>query len=318
MRVQKFESFITEDNVNIFNNIYKSILESNRLSNEEKELLINSLPINEGFISDFKEALVKAKDKAKDKAKQVIDKVIDWADSGVEFIKKIINYLKEKITEMFNNVSDMKANLLKNEKFVNIVTKAKKTNIDELLSELKVLAKVATFYTKDFVTKLLSKLSEVLSNVIGKSDEKLTENMFVTLGKITEGISVDALNSIQHMLNVPGVERVIDKIEHMPPFSYLHSIKNYGEAGIKFLVSQLSALTKFLGGPEFEIPVIASLLAIGIEYNIKSMANNAILLTGVGIVFPPAKIVLGGVVTIASFLAAYSVIKTLVGEDTHH
>jgi len=333
-KIKYFNSFGYDD-IAISNMIIRTLL-------EREEFKIIELPINEGIVSDLKTALKKIQKTAKDTTKVAIDKVLTWTDSAKDIVQNIINYIKEKVTVLFNKVGNLKQELIKNENFKNTV---KKTNITDLREEINQLKDVISFYSTRFIDKLLTKIAEILSKNIVDVSESLnlisenyeygdkvtisgeTYKVIKQLGR--RGVVVEDKTGKAKYVNIKeiksvklnegflpqSIEKVIHKIEHLPPFNWLHNIKMGAEKGINYGVEQLSNLTKSLGGPEFEIPVTSALLAIAIEYNIKGLTKAGILMTGVGSIFPPIAITVYGVAYIATFLAAYGAINTIIGED---
>ena len=82
------------------------------------------------------------------------------------------------------------------------------------------------------------------------------------------------------------------------------------EKGISFLIQSLSDLTVALGGPAFKIPVIALILAIGVEYMVKSTTGHWLL----ELVGPtPLGTAVKGIKIVASFIASIVIIDSVVG-----
>ena len=82
------------------------------------------------------------------------------------------------------------------------------------------------------------------------------------------------------------------------------------EKGINFLIKALSDLTVALGGPAFEIPVIALILAVGVEFMVKSGTGHWLL----ELVGPtPLGTAIKGIKIVASFIASIVIIDGIVG-----
>lgn len=78
-------------------------------------------------------------------------------------------------------------------------------------------------------------------------------------------------------LNENIIGDLIHKIEKIPPFSYLEKVKEFGEGSANLIISFLSEITAKLGGPKFVLPVIASLIGVALEYNIKGLAKHNLI-----------------------------------------
>jgi hypothetical protein len=109
------------------------------------------------------------------------------------------------------------------------------------------------------------------------------------------------------------ISSLIHGIEKVPPFSWLGKVKEMAEKGVNNIVAALSYFTQQLGGPKFEIPVIASLLAIAFEYNVKGLAKHG-LLEVIGLATLPAiAILIKTIAYVATFIAVILVIDDVCG-----
>jgi hypothetical protein len=108
---------------------------------------------------------------------------------------------------------------------------------------------------------------------------------------------------------------MLDKLVHglnsIPPFSWIDKLQKIGEKGANFIIKQLAFITEKLGGPYFDLPIIAVLLGIAFEYNMKGLAKSGLLdvvgMFSVPFVAPVIKMV--GFV--ATMIAAYELIVAI-------
>jgi hypothetical protein len=83
------------------------------------------------------------------------------------------------------------------------------------------------------------------------------------------------------------------------------------EKGVNNVVAALSYFTQQIGGPKFSIPVIASLIGIAFEYNVKGLVKSG-LLDVIGLATIPVIAILIKIIAyVATFTAAILVIDDI-------
>ena len=141
-----------------------------------------------------------------------------------------------------------------------------------------------------------------------------------------EGVAAESvLFSSDLKLNENIVGDFIHKIEAIPPFSWLHKVKEMGEAGANAIIAVLSEVTAKLGGPKFVLPVIASLLGLALEYNIKGLAKSGLVDTAAYFTVPFLIPVIKFIGWVATFIAVMIAINDIAnmgmldhGHDASH
>jgi len=95
-----------------------------------------------------------------------------------------------------------------------------------------------------------------------------------------------------------------------------------GTQGSEVIIQQLSIVTKKLGGPEFVLPIIAIILGIAFEYNIKGLAKHGLLEIVALYSIPFVAPIIKTVGLVATMIAAYELMVAIVagvkGEDELH
>lgn len=285
----------------LFEKALKNYKVSESIKQEIREYVSKTNMLNEGFLNErffdkLKDRWEKAKDISKvlsDKAEEVLGGVIQKVKDAVSFVKK----MGEGIKEMFNSVIEKaKASFMeniKNGKMKDKVEELTKTKKEGLITDLKTLKDVVKFYTKDFMSKLLGSTEKNMTDFLEKEQEPVAESYL-----IKEGGNV--------------ISTLVHKIEAVPPFSWLNSVAKAGEAGAAALIKAISTLTQKLGGPAFELPVIAILIGITIEQVVKAQAGGWLLaLAGPT---TPLGMAISGIKMVAAFVALIVAIDSLVGQ----
>lgn len=314
---KQYEKLITINENELFYTFVDYYYNSELISNYDRKILesytnfsLSEYLINENFFDKLKDRYDKAATVVKnipDNAKNALNSIIDAAKTSVDFVKNLVSQLNVYINKMITVTSDKIKNKLKvDQNFIKQIKDTNAKNKDGLLNDMKECKNVISFY-KDKLTGILStKLTTAFTQVVTSEDLPLEEKLNYMKESLTMGKNV--ISSLIH-----GIEKV-------PPFSWLSKVKEMAEKGVNNVVSALSYFTQQLGGPKFEIPVIASLLGIAFEYNVKGLAKHG-LLEVIGLATLPAIAVLIKIIAyVATFVAAILVIDDICGLNliVHH
>ncbi|MCK9417647.1 hypothetical protein M0Q97_13475 [Candidatus Dojkabacteria bacterium] len=307
---KQYEKLITINENDLFYTFVDYYYNSELISNNDRNILesytnysLSEYLINENFFDKLKDRYDKAATVVKnipDNAKNALNSIIDAAKTSVEFVKNLVSQLNVYIKKMITVTSDNIKNKLKiDQNFIKQIKETNAKNKNGLLNDMKECKNVVSFY-KDKLTGILStKLTTAFTQVVTSEDLPVEEKINYMKESLTMGKNV--ISSLIH-----GIEKV-------PPFSWLGKVKEMAEKGVNSVVAALSYFTQQLGGPKIEIPVIASLLAIAFEYNVKGLAKHG-LLEIIGLATLPAiAILIKTIAYIATFVAAILVIDDVCG-----
>lgn len=305
-KIQLFEGVeLSSSDEEMFKQLFEKILTNYRVSEEIKSEIRNYIFdskmlkegfLNEGFFDKLKERFPKAAEiskKLSDKAEEVMGGILQKVKDAISFVKKI----GEGIKEMFNSVIEKSKNFfnedIKGGKLKAKIDELSKTKKEGLITDLKKIKEVTGFYTKDFLNKLL-----------GSSEKNMTEFLSKDQEPVKESYSINEAGNV--------IATLVHKIESVPPFSWLHAVAKAGEAGAAAIIKQISNLTQKLGGPAFELPVIAILVGIVIEQIVKGSAGGWL----VALAGPttPLGLAISGIKMVAAFVALIVAIDSLVGQ----
>lgn len=309
-QVNQYEKLITINENELFYTFVDYYYNSELISNNDRKILesytnfsLSEYLINENFFDKLKARYDKAAIVVKnipDNAKNALNSIIDAAQTSVDFVKNLVSQLNVYINKIITVTSDKIRNKLKiDQKFIKQIKDTNTKNKNGLLNDIKECKNVVSFY-KDKLTGILStKLTTSITQVVNSEDLPVEEKLKYMKENLTMGKNV--ISSLIH-----GIEKV-------PPFSWLGKVKEIAEKGVNNIVTALSYFTQQLGGPKFEIPVIASLLAIAFEYNVKGLAKHG-LLDVIGLATVPAiAILIKTIAYVATFIAAILVIDDVCG-----
>lgn len=187
----------------------------------------------------------------------VVNKLIETSNRVQDFITKILSILRDRFESvMKNSVNKIKGKLNSNKAFKDKLSEIKENS--SFISEINLCKSVAKFYKEELVGKFLSSVKENLVKSLS-----VKENVEI----IIENHNVDK--------NV--ISNIANKLSHIPPFSWLHSIQKLGEKTSTNIVSTMSNFTSKLGGPEFTLPITCALLGIAFELNVKGLIKTGII-----------------------------------------
>lgn len=293
----KYLSNINMDNdEEMFENICINIY--NQLSKNEQLIIDKHFPdvkINENFWSKLTSRVDKASEVSNvlsDETESILKKVLRKAGEAFNFVKQIIENIKNFITSIITTVRDKVLNKAKGDKeLTNKVKELVSVDKNAFVKDLKTSKEVYSFYKGDFLSSIMKSMKDNLSNFFSKEQEPIAEALINEKGNV--------------------ISTMVHGIEKIPPFSWLHKVAHLGEKGADKIIEGLSFLTNKLGGPSFKLPVIATILGIVFEYNIKGAAKSGIL-SILGDAFT------GGLISIisiiATFIAGIIIIDQISGE----
>jgi hypothetical protein len=154
---------------------------------------------------------------------------------------------------------------------------------------------LSSFYKTRFNVALEAQISNSLTRFLSSEDKEIPV--------------AEKLNIIKEGSNM--LDKLVHGLNSIPPFSWIDKLQKIGEKGANFIIKQLAFITEKLGGPYFELPIIAVLLGIAFEYNMKGLAKSGLLdvvgMFSVPFVAPVIKMV--GFV--ATMIAAYELIVAI-------
>lgn len=274
-----------------FNNIFFELLNKSNHDIKIKNEVLSFISLNESIFSNIKNKMTDVKRKLSDKAYSLLTSLIQKSNDILSLVKSFTNSIRELFKNLILSskeyfLKELKIGELK-DKIHNLETK----NKEGLITDLKSISEVLEFYRKKFINNFSESIEKNLSVELAEAPNESIKN------------SKDILSNLIH-----GIEKI-------PPFSYLHSIAHNAESGINYLISGLSKLTKAMGGPEFQLPVISLLLALCIEYLVKSTTGHWLL----EMVGPsPIGMVIKGIKITATCIALFSAIDAIFNAKLLH
>ncbi len=309
----------------------------------------------ESMLQKAKERFDNAKEKIKELGKEALDSMSDATKNLVKIggnILKPIKAILEKIGAGIKKAWDAGKQIAQQavdkfkdkilDKVKNLIKDGdkKKSLIDEMGNLKSMTGAGVKFITGGFVEGLAKGVKKAAD-----ADDKNESNYFTgyleaalvteVTNMINSGYSVDELiesldNDLLIMnegghghedkggLQIPFVSKIMNKIGHMPPFSYFHDLGSKAEEASNNALNRASIiLEKLGGGGPFKFSLIGGLVGVAVGYYSETFAKtglfhaiNAIAgfaVPGLGIL----KSIIGGV---GLALAIYGIVKTVVGQ----
>lgn len=246
--------------------------------------------INENFFNKLKSRFPRAAEVSNilsDKAEKALQGVINKAKNAVNFVKKIVNNVVNNFKKNLKILVEKAKDLFKDSE---ILKKFKDQDKETILKDIKVSRKVASWYQDNFLSSIAQQIQNNLTKHLKGDVEPIAESK----GNV--------------------ISTLVHSLESVPPFSWLHKVKEAAEKGANQFIDFLSNITKKLGGPEFQLPVIASLIGVGLEQLIKDAVGSPVinLLGGPTSPFGAAIV---GLKYIAVFIAIIVAIDSLIGKE---
>jgi hypothetical protein len=298
---EKFEllSDIDLSDDTLFKLVFEKLLNDEKIDDEIRFGIQNYIStnesLNEGFFDKLKERFPKATAVSQllsDKAESVLSGILQKCKDAVSFVAQMKQGIKELFTNTITASKTLFEEQFKTGKLKDKLEEIKKTQNEGLLADIKTMKSVTDFYRKRFLGKVMSTTDTNLTQFLTNEQEPVVE-------------SLETLNEAGNV-----IATLVHKIEAIPPFSWLHKVAQAAEKGINFLIQALSDLTVALGGPTFKMPVIALILAVGVEYMVKSTTGHWLL----ELVGPtPLGTAIKGIKIVASFIASIVIIDSVVG-----
>lgn len=303
---------LSNNDENLFKNILNKFVDSHKnllIKEEIKEYLkisnlLNEGFLNEGFFDKLKDRFPKAAEVSKllsDKAEQALGNILSKVKDAVSFVKKLGEGIKEFFISVIEKGKTYFTEQIQSGKLKDKISELASSKKDGLVTDLKKTKDIIEFYRKTFMGKLLGNTEKGMTDFLSQEQEPVAESI------VNEGKNV--------------ISTLVHKIEEIPPFSWLHKVAQIGEAGAAKLINVISKLTEKLGGPSFELPVIALLIGVVFEQFIKGQAGHWLIdLAGSA---TPLGIAIKGLKMVAFFIALIIALdatignKILGGHDDH-
>lgn len=278
----------------VFKNIFESLLSKvtdETIQSEINSYIIKEELLNEGFFDKLKDRFPKAAKVSNilsDRAESTLRTILQKATDAVSFIKKIIDGIKDLFSKTIAKAKEFFSVQLKTGELKKKLDEISNTNKEGLVKDAKTCKTILDFYRKLFISKFSNLAQSGLTNFFNSEQTPVSESM------------INEANVIATLVH--GIEKV-------PPFSILHQIASGAEKGINVIFNLFSEFTKSLGGPSFQLPVIAVLLSLSIEYIIKNVSGHWLLeLAGPS----PLGMAIKGIKITATLVAAISAIDAIL------
>jgi hypothetical protein len=305
----------------------------------EAQIIIESGLFDTAFIETINEESLVAKMKAKfDNAVDVVktkgknalsdaqEKIIKLGGNIVSVVKLIATKIKEAIESAWNGAASYykaeagKAGKVIKEKIDSAGEKTKNALIEEV-KQLGASAKaMKTWALSGFVSQATKAGMEA-----AKEDDKSNESFELAIvHSLNEAIlngTVDFTDIVEEGGGIPFVSAIAHKMHHIPPFSLLDKVKQAAEKVAGGALNKFSFYaTQLAGAPgPYEFAVLASIIGVVAEYQVKHAAEGAILS-----VIPGIGTVVHFITATAKYLAIIAVIEALIkpkgeeGENADH
>ena len=252
------------------------------ISNEEKMCLhrfqLRRCLVNEGVIDTLSK-----------KGKAVLLKISSTANNIVHFLDKIktemYQHLDKILTEGKNKI---KEKLSGDKEFIKAIKKHIHVDKNAFIHDVKTCHQVSQFYTAKFRDSIMK---SVLTSL---------HDLFVHKKHI-----------LKEALNINVIDNLMKHLHKVPPFAWLDMLHHQGTKGSEGLVKGLSYITHRLGGPEFTLPVISSILGLAFEWVTKGMVKHGLIEAAEIFSLPFVGLVVKTAGNVATFLAVYELCREL-------
>ena len=263
-----YDNFITiKYNEKVYNNMFLEFFNyfynSDLLSINERINIDNEMTkLNENFYDILKSRYDKAKDVVKNfntDAKNALEKIIDISKDATDFVKNLLNNITNSIKNILNK---SKLKIIEKIKSSNeIISKIKEIkDKNAILKEIKDSAALIKFYNEKFTQSLVKMIQDAFSKLLSSNEQPVIEKN---------------IDLFQNPKNV--ISKLIHHIESVPPFSWLDNVKDIGEKNANKVFNLISDFTKKLGGPALNLPIVAGLLGVVLENEIKSYVKQGLI-----------------------------------------
>jgi hypothetical protein len=276
----------------VFDKVVESI-KNESIKQEIKNYVSESQLLNEGFFDKLKERFPKAAEVSKslsDKAEGILSGILQKVKDVVSFVKKITEGISEFFKMAIEKGKSFYMEQLKTGKLKEKIDELVKTKKEGLKTDLVTIKNILNFYRKDFMSKINNSITNNFSSFLSKEQTPIAESM------LNEGGNV--------------ISTLVHGIESIAPFSWLEYIAKSGEKGAASIIAALSSLTHNLGGPKFQLPVVAILIGLLVEQIIKGQLGHWLL----ELVGPtPLGMAIKGIKMTASVIAFIVAVDSVIG-----
>lgn len=263
---------------------YDNLIQEDR--NCLHRLHVRQYVINESIIDTLSE-----------KGKKVLLSICNSVSDVVHLLDRIktelFKHLKEVLTTTKNN---LKTKLQADGNFVKVVKKHISADRNAFMKDVMTCKEVSNFYTSKFTDSIIN-------------------NVFKSLRNLLVHKKHDVFDEITEALNINILDNVVKHLHKVPPFTWLDMLHHTGSHGVSHLVHGLSYITKRLGGPEFKLPVMASILGLAFEYNVKGLIKHGLIEAADIFSIPFVGLVVKTAGNVATFLACYELCRELAASE---
>ena len=295
----------------VFYSFMETFFNSDLLSDGERILLERHFIdpqhlIKENFFDTLKSRYGKAKLVANDvsqSAKDSLEKLVSAAKTATDFVMQIKRLIATQVPIILTKTKDkIKSKLKADKKFLDAIKDKVSSDRSAFIKDLSTCKTVVKFYKEELSTQLTNQIVTGMSKFM--SDSNVSEKLLL----------------IKESGNV--ISNLVHKINTIPPFSWIDRLQKIGTQGAEVIIEQLSIITGKLGGQEFTLPIIAIILGIAFEYNMKGLAKHGLLDMVSMYSLPFIAPIIKMVGLIATIIAAYELMVAIVsgvkGEDELH
>ena len=276
--IQSYNQYLNKDNFKelLMLSLYEQLTEDEKT--HLRRFQVRRSLVNEGIISTLSA-----------KGKQILQKIASTASNIVNFLDNLKTQLGDHLTKVLTESKDkIKQKLREDKNFLLAVKKEITSDRNAFLNDVKTCKEVSVFYTTKFKDCILKDVMKSLHNLFIHKKHVLQE-----------GVDISMFDNLIHHLH------------KIPPFAWLDMLHHKGTQGAHHLINGLSYITKHLGGPSFELPVISSLLGLAFEWNIKGLIKHGLIEAAELFTIPFIGLVVKTAGNVATFLACYELCREI-------
>lgn len=231
------------------------------------------------------------------KGKEVLLKICNSVGDVVNLLDKIKTELHSQLKRVLTDTKNkLKTKLQGDQNFIKVVKNHIHSDRNAFMKDVMTCKNVSDFYTSKFTESIINSVYKSLRNLLVHRKH-------------------DVLDEIKEALNINMIDSVVQHLHKVPPFTWLDMLHHTGSHGVSHLVHCLSYLTKRLGGPEFKLPVMASILGLAFEYNIKGLIKHGLIEAADIFSIPFVGLVVKTAGNVATFLACYELCRELSASE---
>lgn len=233
--------------------------------------------------------------------KNILKKIAEKTKSLIDFINNIKTQLITHIDDILKNTKHkIKEKLKVDNNFISVVKKHISVDKNAFIKDVNTCKDVSDFYITKFNQSIVGEVMKALHNTFKTSESFVMES-----------------------LDINVIEHLISHLHKLPPFAWLDMLHHKGTKGAEHIINGLSYITTKLGGPQFTLPVISSILGIAFEYNIKGLIKHGILHGAEIFSIPFVSLIIKTAGNVATFLAVHELCRELLMTDdeinhSHH